>query len=128
MSAKIKIWTESDCIQQCVLRLHEHPDRTSSDPEKIQDEIIDMPFNKRIIELALKQLEMYQLDETSTIFTYRECIEQVKAMLNYNLPKNYNSQKCHVQRDFNLPFRKGVVKMALYELYAAKKLLIDNSK
>lgn len=120
---KEAIWTRDKCIEQTILRLREYPEYIHSDPETIQTKIIDMPFNKSIIELAQKQYHLFFENTSSlpSICTYSECVNQVKLMLDNKLPHNYNSKKCYVQNDLNLPFRKCVIKMALFDIYSKQQ-------
>lgn len=86
--------------------------------EIIQDQLEDIPFNKSIIKQAIKTQHKIIIDLKTPIWTFTECVERVKCQLSYTLPNNYNLRSCAVQTDFNLPFRKSVIKMALFDMYA----------
>jgi hypothetical protein len=116
-----QIWTKEECIQQAMLRLLEQPHLLTLTAEQIQDES-DMPFNKDIIEIAKTSYNNTSSNTTNLnqvkIATAMECVEQIKLRLGYQLPEDFDSQKCTVQKKFNLPFRKGIIKTALFDLYS----------
>lgn len=121
MSRLSTCWTDVQCVEQAILRLKEHPETISWSAEKIQDET-DMPFKKTIIDQAKNQYLSHTFTlSTHSIATAMECVEQVKMRLNYQLPANFDPKECWVQKDFNLPFRKAIIKTALFDLCIKQK-------
>ncbi len=126
-SKMTQIWIVEDCVEQAMLRFLEHPEYLLLTAEEIQDQT-DMPFRKDIIDLAkvkctqLNQDARVELISTHSIATVMECVEQVKLRLGFQLPSDYDAKECHVQTRLNIPFRKVVIKTALFDLYSKSKL------
>ena len=117
------IWLIEDCVEQAMLRLLEHHESLLLTAEEIQDQT-DMPFRKDIIDLArdqcgeLDQDARIKLTSTHSIATVMECVEQVKLRVGFQLPVDYDAKECFVQKTLNIPFRKAVIKTALFDLYS----------
>ena len=115
-------WSLDFCLDQAILRLREHPALVSTTPTIVQDVLLDMPYSREVIEQAQQQYHT-RIIESTTICTFSECVEQVKLLLYYQLPADYDARECYLQQ--RLPslrkFRKQVIKMALWDLLAVTR-------